>query len=411
MNQIDQSKEKNYVYLLAAIQFVHILDFVVIMPLGPTLMTDLSIGPGKFGTLVSSYNFSAAIAAIFLSTFADRFDRKHLLMASLVGFFAGAIWCFYSDSFSELLTARIITGGFGGFLNALVFTLLADLVPYVRRGRAMGVLASSFSVASVLGIPSGLMIADTFGWSATFLYISGFTFLIGVVALFIIPNVVTIKVKSTPLKVLKTYLKTLFNARYLKAHLFMFMVSMSMFVLIPFLSPYAVKNMGVSTVDLKYMYLCGGLFTILTARIFGKMTDRYGALKMFMLLAFFSMAPVLLYSNAGKVSFPVYIGLGTFFMTLVSGRMIPCMTMVSGVATTEDRGNFMSVMNAVRSLGTATATLISGAMISENLNGELVGYSSVGQLSIVMIIITIFLARSVSVNKENLIANSGPQSS
>lgn len=400
MNHVDHSKEKIYVYLLAAIQFVHILDFVVIMPLGPTLMSDLSIGPARFGTLVSSYNFSAAIAAIFLSTFADRFDRKHLLMTSIAGFLAGAFWCFSADTYSQLLTARIVTGGFGGFLNALVFTLLADLVPYQRRGRAMGVLASSFSVASVLGIPSGLMIADAFGWSATFLYIALFTVIIGLVALFVIPNVVTVKIKSTPLDILKKYLKTLLNPRYLKAHLFMFMVSMSMFVLIPFLSPYAVKNMGVSTFDLKYMYLCGGLFTILTAKVFGKMTDQFGALKMFMLLALFSIAPVVLYSNAGPVSFPIYIGLGTFFMTLVSGRMIPCMTMVSAVPTNEDRGAFMSVMNAVRSLGTATATLISGTMISEGLQGELVGYSSVGHLSIFMIIVTVFLARSVAINQE-----------
>lgn len=358
--------ERTLVGLLAAIQFVHILDFVVIMPLGPTLMLDLNIGPREFGTLVSSYNFSAAVCAIGLSAIADRFNRKGLLLISIGGFFAALLGCYLAQSYTPLLIMRILAGGFGGVLNALVYTFVTDLVAYERRGRAMGVLATSFSIASVIGIPTGLVIADFFSWHATYLFSALITAFICVLSFFILPDIKPFKNTKSPLESINLYFKTLIYPPYLKAHFFIFLVSMSMFVLIPFLSPYAVKNMGVATTDLKYMYFIGGLVTILTARLFGRLTDRYGASQMFMVLAFISILPVILYSNAGQVSFLSYIFLGTLFMTFVSGRMIPCMTMISAVPRPEDRGNFLSVMNAVRSTGTATATLISGMMITQS---------------------------------------------
>lgn len=358
-------------------------------------MDALSIGPGKFSTLVSSYNFSAAISAISLSTISDRFDRKKLLIFGLFGFFIGAVLCATAPSYGTLLSARIFTGAFGGFLNSLILALIADLVPYKRRGKAMGVLASAFSVASVLGIPLGLTVADYFGWQATFVFNASFTFLVGMSAFFIIPNIRTKVTKQTPLRVLKNYLKMLITPDYLKAHFFIFMVSMSMFVLIPFLSPYAVKNMGIETHQLKYMYLFGGLVTIMTARFFGKMTDEWGALKMFMILASLSIVPVLLYTHAGAVSLLGYIFLSSLFMTFVSGRMIPCMTLVTAVPSPSERGSFMGVLNAVRALGTAVATLISGAMIAENSAGELVHYDRVGYLSLCLILVTVLLARWV----------------
>lgn len=395
IDQDPNSRERLYVLLLACVQFSHIVDFVVLMPLGPTLMESLNIGPAKFGALVSSYNFSAAFSAICLSTISDRFDRKKLLMLGLVGFFIGAVLCATAPGYKSLLTARIFTGAFGGFLNSLILALIADLVPYVRRGRAMGVLASAFSVASVVGIPLGLTIADFFGWQSTFMFNASFTLIVGVSAFFIIPNVRPKSQSKGVANVLKKYFKMLSTPNYLKAHFFIFMVSMSMFVLIPFLSPYAVKNMGIETYQLKYMYLVGGVVTILTARIFGKWTDYWGALKIFMLLASASIVPVLLYTNAGTVSLPVYIMLSSLFMMLVSGRMIPCMTLVTAVPSPSERGSFMGVLNSVRALGSAVATLISGAMISESESGLLENYHHVGYLSLVLIIITVLLARSV----------------
>jgi MFS transporter, DHA1 family, inner membrane transport protein len=396
MDSMPLKKEQLIVFLLAGIQFVHILDFVIIMPLGPVLMQEFSIGPTRFGTLVSSYNYAAAIAAILLSTVADRFNRKYLLLISLFGFFASCLWCAGARSYSELLTARIITGAFGGALNALVFTLVTDLVPYERRGRAMGVLASSFSVASVAGIPSGLLLADLFGWSSTFLYSASFGLIIFIFSVFLIPNGQKQISTSSSWEKLHDYGRALVNPHYLKAHFFMLIVSMSMFVLIPFLSPYAVNNMGILTTELKYMYFVAGICTIISARYFGRLTDTQGASSMFMLLAFLSIIPVLWYSHAGPMGLVTYLILGSLFMSLVSGRMIPCMTLLTAVPKDEERGSFMSVLNAVRSFGTATATLISGAIITQAPNGQLENYSQVGMLSVVMILLTIALTKILS---------------
>lgn len=392
MIQLSEKQERLIILILGAIQFIHIMDFVVIMPLGPTLMLDLGIGPIQFGTMVSSYNYAAAVAAILLSTFADRFDRKHLLSLSCVGFLLSAFACFLADNYATLLLARIITGVFGGFLNALTFTLVADIIPYIRRGKAMAVMASAFSVASVVGIPSGLLISDNFGWSFTFLYIAVLTLIVTLLVFMAVPSVAGAQRHSSPLEVLKKYWQVLINRHYLKTHFFMLTVSMSMFVLIPFLSPFAVKNMGIQIEQIKYMYLLGGLITIMTARFFGQLTDRLGAFSMFRALALISIIPVILYSHSGPISFWMYLCIGSLFMTFVSGRMIPCMTMISQVPSALDRGSYMSVMNAVRSFGTATATLISGAMITESLSGPLQGYEQASYVSLFLIALSIFLA-------------------
>jgi predicted MFS family arabinose efflux permease len=392
MIKLSPTQERLIIFILGAIQFIQIMDFVVIMPLGPTLMNDLSIGPIQFGALVSSYNFAAAFAAIFLSTFADRFDRKHLLCLSSLGFLLSAFGCFLADSYHSLLVARVITGMFGGFLNALTFTLVADLIPFIRRGKAMAVMASAFSVASVIGIPSGLLVSDYFGWSYTFLYISILTLFVTILVFVFVPNVIGSQRNSSPLEVLKKYWLVLHNKHYLKTHAFMLSVSMSMFVLIPFLSPYAVRNMMIEIEQIKYMYLIGGLVTIITARFFGQLTDKLGSFSVFRALALISMIPVILYSHSGEISFVMYLLIGSLFMTFVSGRMIPCMTMISEVPSVEDRGSYMSVMNAVRSFGTASATLISGAMITESSSGPLVGYQNASYLSLALIFLSIVLA-------------------
>ncbi len=394
--------ELKYILLLAAIQFVHMVDFVVLMPLGPTLMKDLSITPAQFGTLVSSYNFSAAIFGILFGSFADRFDRKSLLLMAMVGFTLGTFSCGMASDFHLLITARIITGAFGGMLNGLIFAVISDIVPFQRRGRAMGVVMSSFSVASVVGVPIGLAISDYSHWKFTFVFIGVFSIFIIVLAQFIFPNITEHLGKDS--EVFFSRLKKLFyNPRYRKSFLFIFLVSGSMFLLIPFLSPFAVKNMGIATTNLKYMYLVGGLFTIVTARVFGVLTDKVGALKLFVLIVLVSFIPITLYTHSGVISFVTYLALGSFFMTMVSGRMIPCMTLISEVPGSEERGLFMSVLHSVRSCGSGAATFFGGLIISESASGKLMGFNHAGYLSVLMGLSTIFLAFQIfkNINEES----------
>jgi DHA1 family inner membrane transport protein len=394
---IKEEKELAYILLLAAVQFVHMVDFVVLMPLGPTLMKDLNINPSQFGTLVSSYNFAAAAAGIFFGSFADRFDRKNLLLATLLGFTLATFSCAMAPSFIWLTSARIITGMFGGMMNGLIFAIISDLVPFERRGRAMGIVMSSFSVASVVGVPIGLAISDASHWNNTFVFIGIFSIFILLCTQIIFPNI-TQHMDQDHAPFFQR-IKELFRVRnYQRSFIFIFMVSGSMFLLIPFLSPFAVKNMGIATDQLKYMYLVGGLFTIATARLFGVLTDKVGALKLFAIIVFISFIPINLYTHSGPISFMVYLALGSFFMTMVSGRMIPCMTLISEVPQNHDRGLFMSVLHSIRATGSGSATFIGGFLIKEGAGGQLEGFSQAGYFSVLVGTLTVLIA--VKINRD-----------
>jgi predicted MFS family arabinose efflux permease len=398
--QYNEKREWLYVLLLAMVQFIHLVDFVIIMPLGPRFMSDFQITPTQFASLVSSYNFAAGTSAILLGTFADKFDRKKLLVLMAFGLGFGTVLCGLADSFATLITARIMAGAFGGMVGALILAIVADIVPYERRGKAMGVLMTAFSVASVIGLPIGLLIADTYGWETCFFVISGIVFLISLIIFVTFPNLISNEKGIGGLKVIKRYYEFVFVKGYGLSFVFIFSVSMSMFMIIPFLAPYAVKNMGIAVEEIKYMYLAGGLCTILTARFIGVLTDRWGALKSYVLVAVVSIAPILLYTNAGPMSLVPYLLIGSFFMIMVSGRMIPCMTLISAVPSSEERGGYMGVVNSLRAFGSASATFIGGFIISESANGQLVGFSKAGLLAIAVTLLScglgFFLAKKVS---------------
>lgn len=398
----DLKTENKYVLILAAIQFAHIVDFVVLMPLGPTLMLDFGINPAQFGSLVSSYNFSAGAAGLLFSTIADRFDRKKLLNVSMIGFVVGTIFCAIAPSFILLLLSRILTGVFGGVLNILVFALVTDLVPFERRGRAMGTVMASFSVASVIGIPIGLAISDISSWHWTFIFIAGMGIIIGLAGHKVLPSQESSTERRPALEVLNRFWQLLRKPEYLRAYGLILMIAMSMFLLIPYLSPYAVNNMGIESHQLKYMYFTAGLCTVATARWIGKLTDRHGSLKMFGTLALMSVVPVWFYTHSGNIGFVPYLILSAFFMTIVSGRMIPVMTMVSEVPEISERGTFMGLLNSIRSFGTASATLIAGFLISESATGEMQGFGRVGYITIVMTLLSVLVATRVYRLSKNL---------
>lgn len=371
------------------------------MPLGPTLMKAFEISPAAFAALVSSYNFSAALSNILFGLIADSYDRKKLLLIFIVGFSLGTFWCFTSQSYYFLLASRIVAGAFGGVLSSIVFTIVTDIVPEERRGRAMGIVMSSFSVSSIIGIPIGLVISDNYGWQYCFLFIFAISIVCFLLSFIYMPNLRDhLAVKPDKVMFWRSLVKTITNKVYLRSLIFMFLTSGSLFLLIPFLSPYAVKNMGIQTFELKYMYLYGGLLTIGTARIFGVLTDKVGALKLYIIVLCLAFIPIILFTHSGPTTFIKYILMGALFMSFVSGRMIPCMTLLSTVPLLKDRGVFMSLLNSVRAFGSATMTFLAGIIIFESSNGRLVGFNYAGYLSIIIGFVTIGLG--VYINRELL---------
>lgn len=390
------------VFLLAAIQFVNILDFVIMMPLGPSLMEGLSIGPQQFGKLVSSYNFSAAMMGILYAFVADIFDRKKLLIIVLAGFTMGTIFCGMAENTSQMLLARIATGAFGGILNSLVFSIVADLIPFDRRGRALGIVMSSFSMASVFGVPIGLAINDRFGISYCFYSIALVSIIVNIIALFVLPSLKEYANRKKIGAILNDFKVTFLRPKHLVAYAFIMTISMSMFLIIPFLAPYATKNVGIQKELLKYMYLIGGVCTVVTARIFGVLTDRFGPIRMFLILTSLAMIPVIVYTHSVPMPFLYFIFISSSFMVLVSGRMIPGMTLITAVPSASERGSFMAILNSLRAIGSATGTYIAGFIIIETSKGELMNFNRVGYLSVSIITLSLILAIYVNNSKREV---------
>ncbi len=386
--------ELRYVVVLAAIQFVNVVDFVIMMPLGPTLIDELSITPVQFGTLISAYSFSGAGTGFLFGLIADKYDRKNLLILAIVGFMLTTLACGLSNSFGTLLTARIFTGVFGGILTSLIFTIVSDLIPFERRGKAMGIIMSSFSIASVLGVPLGLAISDATNWQNSFHFIVLISIPMLILSIIIFPSIYVDK-PEVEISILKSLKNLLSRSKNLISFILIFLVSGSMFLLIPYLSTYAVKNMQISTTDLKYAYMVGGFFTIITARIIGKLTDKLGALNIYAGLVLLSSIPILIFTHSGPLTLVSFLVLQSFFMTLVSGRMIPCMTLVSEVPEVHERGLFMSTLNSIRALGRGIMTFLAGFLIVETSDGNLSGFDTAGILSIAIALITIYLANKV----------------
>jgi DHA1 family inner membrane transport protein len=386
-------KERWYIIILAAIQISHILDFVIMMPLGPRFMRVFNISPVEFSTLVSAYTFSAGIVGFFGALYADHFDRKKFLLFNFIGFIIGTFMCAKAPNFGALLTARIIAGAFGGILNASVFSLVADLIPFERRGNAMGIVMSAFSISSVLGVPTGLYIAQAFDWHATFYFICiiGITFWI--LSLLILPSV---KVRTEPksfLDNLMNFKSIIFQKDYLQSFTLTSILGFGIFGVIPFISPYMVRNVGLSEAQLPLIYLFGGTCTIISARYIGKLCDKIGSFKVFKVVAVISVLPIFALTNL-PVGVPLWMALTvtSFFTMMASGRFIPAMTIVSAVVKPQERGTFMSLENAARQLSSGSASQIAGFIIGSTSAGTLKNYNIVGYIAIMTSLIAVFIA-------------------
>lgn len=390
-------KERLYVLILAAIQISHILDFVIIMPLGPSFMRVFNINPTEFSSLVAAYTFSAGIVGFFGALYADHFDRKKFLLFNFTGFIIGTFMCAIAPNFAALLTARIVAGAFGGVLNACVLSMVADLIPFERRGAAMGVVMSSFSIASVLGVPLGLYVAQLFDWHAAFYLIVIVGIVFWIMSFIILPSV---KVRATKLGLkdnLKNFKSILIQKDYLQSFTLTSVLGFGIFMIVPFISPYMVGNVGLTEAQLPFIYLAGGTCTIISARLIGRACDRVGSFKVFRLVAILSIFPILLLTNLPHVPLAWALVSSSFFMMTGSGRFIPAMTIVSAVVKPQDRGTFMSLENASRQMSSGIASQMAGLIIGAGTAGALTNYNIVGYIGVATSLIAIYIAYKIKI--------------
>jgi predicted MFS family arabinose efflux permease len=391
-------EEKLLLWTLAAINFIHIVDFMILMPLGPQLMRIFDISPREFGLLVSSYTFSAGISSFFGAFFLDRFDRKKILLWVYVGFAIATLGCALSPSYSILLLARILSGLFGGLTSALILAIIGDVIPDTRRGRAMGLVMAAFSVASVLGVPMGLFLASLSDWHMPFYILTGLSISsLGMIIRYI-PNINEhLKndiVRPNPMVVIR---RVTGNQNQMRAITLSVMMMFGQFMIIPFLSPYTVANVGFSEMQLTYIYMAGGAFTIFTSPWVGKLSDKYGKLRIFTIFMILNVIPIAIITNLGVTPIPFVLMVSTMFFVTSNGRYVPAAAIITGTSKPENRGSFLSFNSAIQQLATGLASLIAGIIIGENAAGELTNYNIVGYIAIGFSLLCIPIARRVKI--------------
>jgi len=391
-------QEKLLLWTLAAINFIHIVDFMILMPLGPQLMRIFDISPREFGLLVSSYTFSAGISSFFGAFFLDRFDRKKILLWVYVGFAIATLGCALSPSYSVLLLARILSGIFGGLTSALILAIIGDVIPDNKRGRAMGLVMAAFSVASVLGVPMGLFLASLSDWHMPFYILTGLSILsLGMIIRYI-PNITEhLKndiVRPNPMVVIR---RVTGNQNQMRAITLSVMMMFGQFMIIPFLSPYTVANVGFSEMQLTYIYMAGGAFTIFTSPWVGRLSDKYGKLRIFTIFMILNVIPIAIITNLGVTPIPFVLMVSTMFFVTSNGRYVPAAAIITGTSKPENRGSFLSFNSAIQQLATGLASLIAGIIIGENAAGELTNYNIVGYIAIGFSLLCIPIARRVKI--------------
>jgi len=396
-------KERMILLILAGLMFTHILDFMILMPLGNYLMPYFDISAQAFSVLVAAYTLSAGISGFAAAFFVDRYDRRSVLLFGYSGVLLATLASGFAPDYNFLLSARILAGVFGGLINAQVLSIVSDMFGYERRGMAMGAIMSSFAVASVLGVPFALYLANVFSWHAPFL-------LVGILGILIIPMIMKYIPSMTAHLVKKedrpSYWRVLTSVlnhpQQRIALLFSALIMLGHFLIIPFVNPYMEFNVGYSKSQTPMIYLIGGLASFLSANILGRLADRYGKMTIFTVCIVLSLFTVWSITNLPAIPFSMTLTVFAIWFTLSTGRMVTANAMISNVVEAEQRGSFMSFNSSVQQLGTSLASFIAGLVIIKGADNKIYHYDWLGYLSILFLLFALLLARRLFVQMERI---------
>lgn len=393
------SRERIILLLLAALNFTHILDFMIMMPLGNYLMPYFNISSQQFSMLVAAYTFSAGISGFLAAFFVDKYDRKQVLLLAYVGFLIGTLCCAISPTYSLLLISRVVAGIFGGLIGAQVLSIVADLIPYERRGTAMGVIMAAFSVASVFGVPFSLYLANIFNWHGPFFFVAGLGIILIPFLMKYLPKMDThIKLaggeKVGPLRLIKDIAQ---DKNQMLALALSATIMLGHFMIIPFLNPFMEFNKGFSKVQTPMIYMVGGALTLVSSPFLGKLADKIGKHRLFVMMALITTIPIALVTNLPDFPFYQVLCITGFWFVVSTGRMIPAQAMVSNVVSSERRGSFMSINSSVQQIFVGLASVISGLIVVKRADNVILNYDTTGYISIAITLISIYFVSKLHV--------------
>lgn len=382
--------EKFVIALLAFLQFTVIVDFMVLSPLGAILMPELGISTSQFGLLVSVYAFSAGTSGVCAAGFADRFDRKKMLLFFYAGFVLGTLFCGIADSYPALLCARVVTGIFGGVIGSIAFAIITDLFKMEVRGRVMGFVQVAFSASQVLGIPIGLYLATRINWHATFLMIAAIALLVG--------TAIALKLKPITGHLRGSHDKSAFlhlwhtasNPYYIQGFTATLLLATGGFMIMPFSSAFLVNNVLIPERELSFIFLVTGLVSIFTGPLLGKLTDRFGKYRLFVTGSILSMVMVVVYTHLGPHPIWVVMVTNTILWLGISSRMISSSALISGVPSVKDRGAYMGINSSIQQISGGVASVIAGLIVYQPAkNAPLQHYDIIGYLTVCSMLFTL----------------------
>ena len=392
------ARERLVLLVLAAVQFTNIVDFMIVMPLGPQLMRTLGIDSFRFGLIVSSYTFSASAAGLGAAWLVDRFDRRSAFLSLYTGFLLGTLCCAIAPGYLSLLAARVVTGAFGGVLGGMTMAIIGDVFPEHRRGTATGILMGSFSLASVAGVPLGLLLGNEFGWHAPFLMLVGLGLPVLAAGLRALPSIRghLEHAKGGPASRLDELKTTLTRPEHVRAFALIVTLMLGGFAVVPFISNFLVKNVGVPEKRLFVVYVVGGVFTLVSSPLIGRLADRFGKYPVYRVVAVVSAAFML-----GITALPpVPLALAALAVGAVmvgnSGRMVVAMTMVTSCVEPRRRGSFMSLNSSMQHLAAGLGSFLGGVIIGESTGGRMTRFPVVGLIAAASTLASVALAAGLT---------------
>lgn len=373
--------ERSLLLLLAAVQFTHIMDFMVMMPLGPQLMRELNLSTQEFGAVISTFAVSAGLVGLLAAPFIDRFDRKKLLLFCYAGFALATLACGLSHSGTTLKIARGLCGAFGGVSGATVMAIVADVVPPERRARGMGVIMTAFSAAAALGVPLGLQLAQWFRWEAPFLVVAAVAAIVWLALAKVLPPVRG-HLAGSP-RSWRDFLSLLSSRNAWAGLLLMVAMIFGHFTIIPYLAPYLVHNVGLPEDKLFLVYLVGGLVTIFTGPLIGRLADRHGRFLVFFCLIVGACVVIRLLTSAGPLPVWQVLVLAGCFFTFASGRFVPGQATISLAVPPARRGAYMSLVSCSRDLASGLTAALGGRIVWQaTAEAPLMHFDRLGWLAI-----------------------------
>ena len=370
--------QKFVVALLAFIQFTIILDFMIISPLGAVLMPALAITPAQFGLVVSLYAFSAGISGFLTAGFADRFDRKKLLLFFYCGFILATLFCGTAPNYHWLLAARMMTGVFGGVLGSIVLAIATDLFPFEMRGRVMGFLQTAFAASQILGLPAGIYFSNHWGWHAPFIMIVSIATCVGIFAFRKMAPVdghLKLKVDRHPLHHL---LKTLSTPQYILGFSSTALLSIGGFMMMPFGSAFTVNNLGIPMEKLPLIYLVTGITSMFIGPIVGKLSDRFGKYPTLVFGSAVSIILVIYYTHMSTTPLVVVMVVNTLMFLGIFSRMIPSQALVASIPSPESRGAYMSVSSSLQQVAGGIGSIFAGMIVVQAQDGRIEHFDRLG---------------------------------